>query len=57
MHEARKAKYGAVLAHLNSVRIAWRNEVMHPKQSYTREEAHTIFQAVRAFMIYLAELQ
>jgi hypothetical protein len=55
--QARKAKFGAVLAHLNSVRIAWRNEVMHPKQSYTREEAHAIFAAVRAFMIDLAALK
>jgi hypothetical protein len=57
LERTRKAKFGAVLAHLNSVRIAWRNEVMHPKQSYTREEAHTIFQAVRAFMIDLADLK
>jgi hypothetical protein len=55
--QARKAKFGAASAHLNSVRIAWRNEVMHPKQSYTREEAHTIFAAVRAFMIDLAALK
>ena len=55
--QKRKARFGAVCAHLNSVRIAWRNEVMHPKQSYTREEAHAIFAAVRAFMIDLAALK
>lgn len=55
--QARKAKFGAASAHLNSVRIAWRNEVMHPKQSYSREEAHTIFAAVRGFMIDLATLK
>lgn len=55
--QARKAKLGTISAHLNSVRIAWRNEVMHPKQSYTREEAHVIFAAVRAFMIDLAALK
>jgi hypothetical protein len=55
--QARKAKLGSVSAHLNSVRIAWRNEVMHPKQSYSREEAHAIFNAVRAFMIDLAALK
>jgi len=55
--QSRKTKFGAVSAHLNSVRIAWRNEVMHPKQSYSREEAHTIFNAVRAFMIDLAALR
>lgn len=55
--QARKAKPGAVSAHLNSVRIAWRNEVMHPKQSYSREEARAIFNAVRAFMVDLAALK
>jgi hypothetical protein len=55
--KSRKVKFGTALAHLNSVRIAWRNEVMHPKQSYSREEAHTIFAAVRAFMIDLAALK
>lgn len=55
--QAKKAKFGSVSAHLNSVRIAWRNEVMHPKQSYSREEAHVIFGAVRAFMIDLATLK
>jgi hypothetical protein len=55
--KTRKVKWGSALAHLNSVRIAWRNEVMHPKQSYTREEGHTIFNAVRAFMIDLAALK
>lgn len=38
----RKQSYGVVSAHLNAVRIAWRNEVMHPKASYAREEAADI---------------
>ena len=57
VEQSRKAKFGAATAHLNSVRIAWRNEVMHPKQSYSREEAHAIFSAVRAFMVDLAALK
>jgi len=55
--QKRKAKFGAALAHLNSVRIAWRNEVMHPKQSYTRDEAYVIYIAVQAFMNDLAALK
>jgi hypothetical protein len=54
--QKKKAQFGAASAHLNSVRIAWRNEVMHPKQSYSREEAHAIFAAVRGFMADLAAL-
>ena len=54
--QKRKAKFGAASAHLNTVRIAWRNEVMHPKQSYSRDEALSIFNSVRAFMVDLAAL-
>jgi hypothetical protein len=54
--KARKANLGVASANLNAVRIAWRNEVMHPKQTYTRAEAHDVFNAVRAFMNHLAEL-
>ncbi|MGC5796966.1 hypothetical protein [Sphingomonas sp. NFX23] len=38
----RKQSYGVVSAHLNAVRIAWRNEVMHPKASYASAEAADI---------------
>jgi hypothetical protein len=38
----RKQAYGVVAAHLNAVRIAWRNEVMHPKAKYDAEEAADI---------------
>ncbi|MET3712644.1 hypothetical protein ABIC65_003362 [Sphingomonas trueperi] len=36
---AKKQQYGALSAHLNAVRISWRNEVMHPNASYSAEEA------------------
>src|SRR3989344_2414923 len=49
-----KAGYAACSAHLGSVRIAWRNEVMHPKATYTEEEAKEIFAHVRTFMRELA---
>jgi hypothetical protein len=42
--------YAATAAHLYNVKIAWRNEVMHPKQTYTAEEARVLFAAVGTFM-------
>ena len=50
----KKEEYATVLAHLNAVRLAWRNTTMHPKLSYTSEEAHEIFGHVKAFMRDLA---
>jgi len=38
------------------VKQAWRNPTMHPKQTYTAEEAKAIFEAVRVFMRHLASL-
>ncbi|MDH2357053.1 hypothetical protein QCM80_41680 [Bradyrhizobium sp. SSUT112] len=52
----KKALYAEGSAHLQSVRLAWRNEVMHPKQAYTRQEALDIFNATRAFMSSIASL-
>lgn len=48
--------YAATSAHLYNVKIAWRNEVMHPKQTYTEEEARAIFGAVRTFIRDLASM-
>ena len=52
----KKARYAVVAGHLNMVRIAWRNGVMHPKATYTDEQAFEVYQAVRAFIRDLAEL-
>lgn len=52
----KKTDYAAAAAHLTSVRIAWRNEVMHPKQTYTRDEAFNVFNATKVFMASLVEL-
>lgn len=41
-------------AHLRMVKDAWRNDVMHPKETYTEEEAERIFRNVKDFMIQLA---
>lgn len=48
--------YAAASAHLYNVKIAWRNEVMHPKQTYSSEEAHNVFDSVRIFIRDLAGL-
>jgi HEPN domain-containing protein len=41
---------------LYNVKQAWRNDVMHPKETYTEEQATEVFQAVRSFMRHLSPL-
>lgn len=43
-------------ANLYAVKLAWRNEVMHPKETYTSEEAENILGQVRLFMQQLARI-
>jgi hypothetical protein len=43
-------QYASISAHLYNVKLAWRNETMHPKSTYTAEEASAIFAAVRGYM-------
>jgi hypothetical protein len=43
-------------AHLYQVKLAWRNEVMHPKETYTTEEALNLLLQVRNFMVQLASI-
>jgi hypothetical protein len=42
--------YAATSSHLYNVKIAWRNEVMHPKQTYTEKEARAVFSSVDTFI-------
>jgi HEPN domain-containing protein len=49
-------EWSAVHANLYHVKQAWRNSTMHPKRTYTEEEAREVFDAVRAFMRGLAEM-
>ena len=42
-------------AMLYSVKQAWRNSTMHPRETYTDEEAEALFGAVRAFLATLAD--
>lgn len=48
-----QSEYGAIAAHLFNVKIAWRNSVMHPKASYTEEEAEEVLRAVLVFINHL----
>ena len=41
-------------ANLYSVKLAWRNEVMHPNDTYTLEEAEDLIRQVKLFMVQLA---
>jgi hypothetical protein len=43
-------------ANLYSVKLAWRNEVMHPNDTYTLEEAENLIRQVRIFMGQLAKI-
>lgn len=47
--------YADLAAHLYNVKVAWRNPVMHPKESYTPEEAQDVFSHVNIFMRHLAD--
>jgi hypothetical protein len=47
---AKTKKLAAVAGHLYNVKLAWRNEVMHPKATYTQDEAETLLALVKIFM-------
>ena len=49
-------KWSESHTHLYHVKQAWRNDTMHPKQTYTAEEAKAIFEAVKVFMRHLTTL-
>jgi hypothetical protein len=48
-----KSNHAELAAHLYNVKLAWRNEVMHPKASYKHEEAEEITRDVKKFMRHL----
>lgn len=53
---AKTPQYAEAAAHLYNVKLAWRNPVMHPKESYTWDEAKQIFGNVKTFVSDLATL-
>ena len=50
------AKCSAVRAHLQSVKDAWRNDVMHPRASYSEDQAKDVIDNSRALMVKIAEI-
>jgi hypothetical protein len=52
--KAKKSDYATATANLFNVKLAWRNPVMHPKESYGPEEAVEIYENVKTFMRHLA---
>lgn len=46
----RKENWHAAGALLHNVGKAWRNTTMHPKQTYTEQEAEAVFSSVKMFM-------
>jgi hypothetical protein len=52
----RKEQYADVAGHLYNVKVAWRNPVMHPKRTYTPEEAEHLFATVKMFTTNLVKL-
>lgn len=50
----KKENHANISVLLSHVRIAWRNDVMHPKRTYTLDEAREVFDAVKSFMRHLA---
>jgi hypothetical protein len=53
---ARKKQFEQARAHLHAVRLAWRNDTMHPKDTYTVEEATELVGHVATFLRHLATL-
>jgi hypothetical protein len=52
--KAKRNKLAEASAHLRMVKDAWRNDVMHPKETYTEDEADRVFRNVKDFMVHLA---
>ena len=49
-------KWSRSHTHLYHVKQAWRNNTMHPKKTYTQDEAGAVFSAVKSFLIDLSTL-
>lgn len=50
------AQYAKAAVYLDNVRESWRNPTMHPKETYTEEEAENAFRFVKQYMEYLAKI-
>lgn len=52
----RKSELAQAASNLYNVKLAWRNGVMHPKESYSPEEAREVYDTSRAFVRHLAKI-
>ncbi len=50
------ARFAKAAVYLDNVREAWRNPTMHPKETYTEEEAENAFRFVKQYMEYLVKI-
>ncbi|MFO0964612.1 MAG: hypothetical protein U0793_03365 [Gemmataceae bacterium] len=55
--QKRYATFAELGIYLQHVKDVWRNNTMHPKNTYTEEEAERIFRCVRQFLESLAKLR
>jgi hypothetical protein len=51
-----KRPFEEAAAYLHHVKDVWRNQVMHPKSTYTEEEAGRVLSNVKQFMQHLARI-
>jgi hypothetical protein len=54
--DPKRVELAQAAASLYAVKLAWRNEVMHPKETYTLEEADNLIRQVGIFMQQLATI-
>ena len=52
----RKQKFATAASRLDHVRLAWRNDVMHPKATYDESEALEVLTSVRMFVNSIVKL-
>jgi hypothetical protein len=51
-----RIKHEELLGHLETIKIRWRNQTMHPKATYNEKETQKVLAAVEAFIEAFADL-
>jgi HEPN domain-containing protein len=54
--KAARDRYAEAVTYLTNVKNAWRNQTMHPKRTYTPDEAERVFRFAKDYMEYLATI-
>jgi HEPN domain-containing protein len=49
-------RYAKAAVYLDNVRESWRNPTMHPKETYTEEEAEDCLRFVKQYMQHLVKI-